>query len=281
MSDLMANVAVINPVAIELGPLSIRWYALIIVVGIIIADGMIRREGKRKGYSEETLFDLLLPAILIGGIGARLYYVLFRLDFYLARPDQIIAIWNGGIAIYGFVIAGFATLFYLCRKRHLNTLEIFDIMAPALLMAQGIGRWANFTNQEAHGGPVAREVLEGFYLPHFIIEQMNIQGTYYHPTFLYESLWSFVGVILLLILRSRPKLLLEGEVIAGYAIWYGLGRIWIEGMRTDSLYLGPLRISQGVSMILVMAGIWFIVKRRQQITPIPYYTDHRNEEETR
>lgn len=270
-------VGAIDPVAFELGPIEIRWYAIIIVLGIIVADFMIRREGQRKGYDEDTLFDILFPAILIGGVGARLYYVLFRLDYYLANPGQIIAIWNGGMAIYGFVIVGFLTIYYLSRKRKLNSIELFDIMAPGLLMAQSIGRWANFMNQEAHGGPVSRSFLESLMLPEFIIEQMNIQGTYYHPTFLYESLWSLIGVIGLLFIRQKPKFALEGEIIAGYAIWYGLGRMWIEGMRTDSLYFGPLRISQWVSVILVILGVWFVLKRRKQEGRIPYYTDNRHQ----
>ncbi|MBG9988791.1 prolipoprotein diacylglyceryl transferase [Aerococcaceae bacterium DSM 111176] len=270
-------IGAIDPVAFELGPIEIRWYAIIIVLGIIVADFMIRREGQRKGYDEDTLFDILFPAIIIGGIGARLYYVLFRLDYYLANPGQIIAIWNGGMAIYGFVIVGFLTIYYLSRKRNLNSIELFDVMAPGLLMAQSIGRWANFMNQEAHGGPVSRSFLENLMLPEFIIEQMNIQGTYYHPTFLYESLWSLIGVIGLLFIRQKPKFALEGEIIAGYAIWYGLGRMWIEGMRTDSLYFGPLRISQWVSVILVILGVWFVLKRRKQEGLIPYYTDNRHQ----
>lgn len=277
MMNLPVYTAAIDPVAFELGPIEIRWYAIIIVLGIIVADFMIRREGERKGYNEDDLFDLLFPAILFGGVGARLYYVLFRLDYYLAHPDQIIAIWNGGMAIYGFIIVGFLTIYYLSRKRNMNTLELFDIMAPALLMAQSIGRWANFMNQEAHGGPVARSFLEDLMLPEFIIEQMNIQGTYYHPTFLYESVWSLIGVLGLLFIRQKPKLALEGEIIAGYAIWYGLGRMWIEGMRTDSLYFGPLRISQWVSMVLVILGVWFVVKRRRKEGLVPYYTDNRHQ----
>lgn len=277
MINLPMIIGAIDPVAFELGPIEIRWYAIIIVLGIIVADFMIRREGQRKGYDEDTLFDILFPAIIIGGIGARLYYVLFRLDYYLANPGQIIAIWNGGMAIYGFVIVGFLTIYYLSRKRNLNSIELFDVMAPGLLMAQSIGRWANFMNQEAHGGPVSRSFLENLMLPEFIIEQMNIQGTYYHPTFLYESLWSLIGVIGLLFIRQKPKFALEGEIIAGYAIWYGLGRMWIEGMRTDSLYFGPLRISQWVSVILVILGVWFVLKRRKQEGLIPYYTDNRHQ----
>ncbi|MBG9982673.1 prolipoprotein diacylglyceryl transferase [Aerococcaceae bacterium DSM 111020] len=268
----------LNPIAFELGPFSIRWYAIIIVIAIILGDFLIRREGQRKGYDEDTLFDLIFPALLFGGIGARLYYVLFRLDYYLANPSEIIAIWHGGMAIYGFVIGAGLTLIYLCRKKNINVVENFDIIAPTLLLGQAIGRWANFMNQEAHGGPVSRLFLEKLHLPGWLIEQMNIQGTYYHPTFLYESIWSFVGFFLLIYIRRKKQFALEGEIIAGYAIWYGLGRVWIEGMRTDSLYLGPLRISQWVSALFIIVGLVFIVYRRLHSTNIPYYTDNRYEE---
>lgn len=144
-----------------------------------------------------------------------------------------------------------------------------DIITPYLLLAQAIGRWGNFMNQEAHGGEVTRQFLENLMLPEFIIEGMHIRGAYYHPTFLYESLWSLIGVALLLLIRNREGLLLRGETTAGYFIWYGIGRILIEGMRTDSLYLGPFRISQIVSALLILIGIGMIVYFRRYQYPKP------------
>lgn len=274
MTLIILNQQVLDPVAIELGPFSIRWYAIIIVIAIIVADWMIRREGVRKGYDPETLFDLLFPAIIIGGVGARLYYVIFRWDYYRQHLDEIIAIWQGGIAIYGFIIGAVLTLIYLCRRRHLNVIEILDMMAPALLLAQAIGRWANFINQEAYGTAIARDQLSP-YLPNWLIEQMYIQGNYHHPTFLYESAWSLVGVVALVFLRQKPNTLLEGEIIGLYGLWYALGRVWIEGLRTDSLYLGPLRVSQWLSVIIIIASIIWIIYRRKNRSETPYYTEHR------
>ena len=148
---------------------------------------------------------------------------------------------------------------------------------PQFFAGQLIGRWGNFMNQEAHGGPVSKAFLENLALPNFIIEQMNINGTYYHPTFLYESLWNLVGLIALLLLRPRKDFFKRGELVAFYMIWYGIGRFWIEGLRTDSLYIGPLRVSQILSLILVVIGIglvlWIRLKGKDLV---PYYTDDRS-----
>src|SRR5699024_7340715 len=153
-------------------------------------------------------------------------------------------------------------------------LLLADIVAPYFLLAQAIGRWGNFINQEAHGGKVSRQSLESLMLPEFSTEGMQINGAYYHPTFLYESLWNLLGVILLLGLRNREQLLLRGETTASYLIWYGFGRFFIEGLRTDSLYLGPLRISQIVSVGIILIGIGIILYQRRYAYPKPeYYTD--------
>jgi len=164
--------------------------------------------------------------------------VLFELGYYLQNPGQILAIWNGGIAIYGGLIAGGGTLYWYAKKKGTSLALVLDILAPNVLLAQSIGRWGNFMNQEAHGGPVTRQFLENLYLPEFIIEQMNINGTYYHPTFLYESLWSLLGFVLIVTIRNRKQLLRQGEVALSYVLWYSVGRFFIEGMRTDSLWIG-------------------------------------------
>lgn len=151
---------------------------------------------------------------------------------------------------------------------------VLDILAPNVLLAQSIGRWGNFMNQEAHGGPVTRQFLENLYLPEFIIEQMNINGTYYHPTFLYESLWSLLGFVLIVTIRNRKQLLRQGEVALSYVLWYSVGRFFIEGMRTDSLWIGEwIRVSQALSLALFIGAIvvWFI--RRKDYPPISYYSD--------
>ncbi len=268
------NVMAIDPIAFELGPISVNWYGLIIVAGMILAIYLTIHEGEKRGISEDFIVDTAFWTLPIGIIGARLYYVLFELDFYLSDPIRIFYIWEGGLAIYGGIIAGFLVVYYRSKKENVPLLLMTDILAPHVLLAQAIGRWGNFINQEAHGGEVSRQFLEKLMLPEFIIEQMNINGAYYHPTFLYESVWNLLGVILLFILRKREKLLLRGEITAGYLIWYGVGRFFIEGMRTDSLYLGPMRVSQIVSVILIGIGMGIIIyQRRYKYPQPPYYTD--------
>lgn len=268
------NVMAIDPIAFELGPISVNWYGLIIVAGMILAIYLTIHEGEKRGISEDFIVDTAFWTLPIGIIGARLYYVLFELDFYLSDPIRIFYIWEGGLAIYGGIIAGLLVVYYRSKKENVPLLLMTDILAPHVLLAQAIGRWGNFINQEAHGGEVSRQFLEKLMLPEFIIEQMNINGAYYHPTFLYESVWNLLGVILLFILRKREKLLLRGEITAGYLIWYGVGRFFIEGMRTDSLYLGPMRVSQIVSVILIGIGMGIIIyQRRYKYPQPPYYTD--------
>ncbi len=264
----------IDPIAFEIGPLSVAWYGLIIVTGMILAVYLTIREGEKRGISEDFVVDTAFWVLPIGILGARLYYVLFELDYYLANPLKILAIWEGGLAIYGGIIAGVLTVYWRARKEKVPFLLITDILAPHTLLAQAIGRWGNFINQEAHGGEVSRQFLENLMLPEFIIEGMHINGAYYHPTFLYESLWSLLGVGILFVLRNREKLLLRGETTAGYLIWYGFGRLFIEGLRTDSLYLGPFRISQIVSVLIILIGIGLIIYQRHYAFPKPqYYTD--------
>ncbi|MFL2133884.1 prolipoprotein diacylglyceryl transferase [Desemzia sp. FAM 24101] len=265
---------VLNPHAVELGSFVIHWYGVIIATAMLVAVHLSTHEAKKKGLEEDIIIDLALWAIPIGFIGARLYYVLFELDYYLQNLGEIVAIWNGGIAIYGGLIAGGLALVGYAKKKDLSLALILDILAPNVLLAQSIGRWGNFMNQEAHGGPVTRQFLEDLYLPKFIIEQMRINGIYYHPTFLYESLWSLLGFVLIIALRNRKQLLRRGEVALSYVLWYSVGRFFIEGMRTDSLWIGDwIRVSQALSLALFIGAIIVWVVRRQSYPPIPYYAD--------
>ena len=276
---------VIDPIAFELFGWPVRWYGIIIGFAILVGYILFTREASRKGIDSDTSFDLLFWTVIFGLVGARIYYVLFSSNSYLSDPLSIFRVWEGGMAIYGGVIGGAITIYVLCQRYKHSVINVFDIAIPALFAGQLIGRWGNFMNQEAHGGPVSKTFLEKLALPNFIIEQMNINGTYYHPTFLYESLWNFVGLIALLLLRPRKDFFKRGELVAFYMIWYGIGRYWIEGLRTDSLYIGPLRVSQILSLILVVIGIglvlWIRLKGKDLV---PYYTDDRsmvvrNEEE--
>ncbi|MDT2387514.1 MULTISPECIES: prolipoprotein diacylglyceryl transferase [Enterococcus] len=267
--------SVIDPVAISIGPIKIYWYGIIIALAMLIGISLATKEAQKLGLEEDTMVDMALWAIPIGFIGARLYYVLFKWDYYIQNPSEIIAIWNGGIAIYGGLIAGGLAVYWFARRKKMTLTLLLDILAPSVLLAQSIGRWGNFINQEAHGGPVTRQFLENLYLPEFIINQMNINGTYYHPTFLYESLWSLVGFALLLLLRNKNQFLRQGEVALSYVIWYSAGRLFIEGMRTDSLWIGDfLRVSQGLSLVLFVAALGVLTYRRYYTyPPVPYYKD--------
>lgn len=271
-------IGAINPHALEWGPIVIHWYGVIIAAGIFLAVYLSTKEAERKGLGENLIVDLTLWLIPIGFLGARLYYVLFEWEYYIQNPEQILAIWNGGIAIYGGLIAGSLTVYLFTKKKGLSIWLLLDILAPSVLLAQSIGRWGNFINQEAHGGPVTRQFLENLYLPEFITNQMNVNGTYYHPTFLYESLWSLVGFALLLLLRNKNQFLRQGEVALSYVIWYSAGRFFIEGMRTDSLWIGDfLRVSQGLSLVLFVAaiGVW-MYRRYYSYPPAPYYRGKLN-----
>jgi phosphatidylglycerol:prolipoprotein diacylglycerol transferase len=261
----------IDPVAFRLGPLEVAWYGIIIVIGMFLAIWLSMREANKQGIGEDFIIDLAFWLIPMGLIGARIYYVLFELPTYLADPLSVFYIWEGGIAIYGGLILGFITMYWYSRKNDVPVWLLVDILAPHVMIAQAIGRWGNFVNQEAHGEAVSRQFLEGLQLPDFIIEQMNIKGTYYHPTFLYESVWNIVGFILLMLLRAKDRLLLRGEVFLGYLAWYGLGRFFIEGMRTDSLYIGAFRVSQLLSLLLLVSSIGLIIYRRFYVYPRPSY----------
>jgi phosphatidylglycerol:prolipoprotein diacylglycerol transferase len=203
----------------------------------------------------------MLWAIPIAIISARIYYVAFEWDYYSQNPGDIIKIWNGGIAIHGALIGSVITAIVFSKKRNISFWKLADIAAPSIILGQAIGRWGNFINQEAHGGEVTRSFLEGLFLPDFIVNQMYINGTYYHPTFLYESIWNLVGFVLLLSLRRVN--LRQGEIFLSYVIWYSIGRYFVEGLRTDSLMLTEsLRIAQTISIGLIVLAVGLIVYRR-------------------
>ncbi|WP_153721026.1 prolipoprotein diacylglyceryl transferase [Sporosarcina cascadiensis] len=256
----------INPVAIRIGSsehaLEVRWYGILIAMGIILGFLIVQREMLKKGMHPDFLTDMLIWAIPISIISARIYYVIFTWDYYSEHPEQIIQIWNGGIAIHGALIGAVITAVIFTRKRGVSFWKVADITAPGLLIGQIIGRWGNFMNQEAHGGPVSEAFKENTMIPDWIMNQMTIDGVTYHPTFLYESMWNVAGLILILVLR-RVITVKRGEIFLFYVIWYSIGRFFIEGMRTDSLYvIGALRAAQLVSVAGVVIGIAILLYRR-------------------
>ena len=249
----------VNPVAFELpifGGLEVRWYGLIISAGILLAMLYCYYRSKQEGISVDNLLDMAIYTIIFGIIGARIYYVLFSLDQYDSLLDAI-AIWEGGIAIYGAIIAGALTIYVICRIKKIYFAKAFDMVAPAVMIGQILGRWGNFFNGEAHGG----EVLENEFLDFIRMGLSHGEGSrivyYYHPTFLYESLWNLVGFIIINSLYKKKKF--DGQIVLMYATWYGFGRMLIEGLRTDSLYIGVFRISQIVGFVCFVVGAILLV----------------------
>lgn len=258
----------INPIAVQVGPISLYWYAIFILTGLLLAVFLAQKEAPRRGLRSDDIVDMILYAFPLGIVGARIYYVAFEWSYYREHLSEIIAIRQGGLAIYGGLIAGGLVLFQFCYRRVINPLDMLDVAAPGVLVAQSIGRWGNFVNQEAYGKAV--KTLD--YLPQWIREQMFIDGSYRVPTFLYESLWNLIGFGIILVLRRRKAFLKQGEVFAFYLMWYGCGRFVIEGMRTDSLMLGGLRVSQWLSVFLLLFAIGFVTYRRRLVA-VPYYQE--------
>lgn len=192
----------IDPVAIQLGPISIRWYAIFIVSGLLLAVYLAMKEAPRRKIIPDDILDFILIAFPLAIIGARVYYVIFDWSYYANQPlSEIVAIWNGGLAIYGGLITGAIVLFVFSYYRAINPLDFLDIAAPGVMIAQAIGRWGNFINQEAYG-----KIVDNLnYLPDFIKNQMYIDGSYRVPTFLYESLWNLLGFVIVMSLRHRPR----------------------------------------------------------------------------
>jgi len=248
----------LSKIALEIGPLSIRWYGVILGTAALVGLLLAIREGRRRGIHPDLFLDLILFAVPVAIICARAYYVIFEWGYYKEHPEEIVQVWRGGLAIHGALIGSVLTGWLFARYKKISFWGLADIAAPSIIMGQAIGRWGNFINQEAHGGEVSRSFLESLHLPDWLINQMYIDGSYYHPTFLYESLWNLLGFIILLAMRRlNPR---RGELFIFYVIWYSIGRFFIEGMRTDSLMLtDSIRIAQliGVVLIVLMLAIFF------------------------
>ena len=246
-------------VFISIGPINIYWYSVLIVLAIVIGIFLSLNDSKKNGLGKDFLYDMIFYLIPIAIIGARLYYVIFNFSLFKDNLLDIFKVWEGGLAIYGAVIACIIFIISYCKKKEKNILLTLDTLAPYLILGQAIGRWGNFINKEAHGALTTYEYLKSMHLPNFIIEGMYINDSYYIPTFLYESIWCILGFIILMIIKKKNKFKNKGIIVFGYFIWYGIGRFFIEGLRTDSLYLGIFRISQIVSIILILIGIIGII----------------------
>lgn len=251
-----------NRVAIDLGFIQIYWYSLCILTGMMIGMFLVYRETKKRNISENLITNLIFYTVILAIIGARLYYVIFSWDYYSNNILEIFEIWNGGLAIHGAIIVGGLYLIYYTKRHKMDTLKVLDICSVGLIIGQAIGRWGNFFNQEAYGSEVTLGFLKGLHLPGFIIDGMHINGAYYHPTFLYESVLNLICLIALLILR-RNKKIKEGMLLSIYLIWYGIVRFFIESLRTDSLMLGSIKIAQVISIIFVISGIILMIKSKK------------------
>lgn len=245
----------------SLGFIEIHYYSLFILLAFLTGIFIFYKLSKTRNIEFALIEDILFYTLLFGLIGARLYYVLFNLDYYLSNPLEILMVWHGGLAIHGGIIAGAIALIYNSKKKKINFLELLDIAAPAVIIAQAIGRWGNFFNQEAHGPITTLAYLKKLHIPNFIINGMKIGNNYYHPTFLYESIWNLLGGIILIIL-ARKKNLKKGMIIGLYLTWYSFARFFIESLRTDSLMIFNIKVAQIVSTLLFIIGIYLVFIRK-------------------
>lgn len=250
-------------VAFSIFNINIYWYSICILIGIIIAYLLIIQESKKHNLNKNNISDLIFYTIVVGIVGARLYYVVFNLDYYLPNPSEIIKIYNGGLAIHGGVISGLIFVYYYTKKYDINFIRILDIVSPAVIIAQSIGRWGNFFNKEAYGSIIKLNTLQNMNIPKFIIDGMKINNHYYFPTFFFESILCFIGFIIIMLLRKNKKIKL-GVQIGFYFIWYGIVRFFIEILREDSLMFLNLKMAQIISIMGIIIGIILIIKSKKE-----------------
>jgi len=262
----------IDKVAFSLFGRDVAWYGILITLGMILAVMYANYVGvKREKLESDLIIDLAFFIIVFGVTGARLYYVIFEWDSYVVTSGDflynlggtlknIISVWNGGLAIYGGILAGLLTAYIFAKIRKVPFVKLFDILAPTVMIGQIIGRWGNFINMEAHGGETNLPWRMGL---HYSWNGSGIESgvwdkeMFVHPTFLYESLWNLLGFVILHNVYKKKKF--DGQMFAMYLVWYGFGRMLIEGLRTDSLYLGSVRISQLVGAVSCIIGIAIIL----------------------
>ena len=269
-----------NPILFDLGFIKIYWYSVMILLGVFFAYIFIMAEAKRFGINKDFMFNLIFYIVLFSIIGARLYYVLFNLPYYTSHPVEIFKVWEGGLAIHGGIILGLIWIIIYTKKYKVSTFRILDIIVVGLLLGQAIGRWGNFFNGEAHGAVTTLNHLQSLHIPEFIIKGMQINGVYYQPTFLYESLWCLIGFILILIIR-RLRYIKVGQITSFYLVWYGIGRFIIEAMRTDSLMFFGLKQAQIISVFMVVIGIVIFVVKNKGSKLDNRYNDRSNINEIR
>ena len=248
---------------ITIGNFELKWYSFLLLIAFTLGSFLIYINRKKYNLDKNKIIDLIFYLILFSVIGARIYYVIFNIGYYIKYPIEIIKVWEGGLAIHGGIIAGILYLLYFCNKNKINILSLTDLIVPSLAIGQAIGRWGNFFNQEAYGPIVKYEVLKGLHIPNFIINGMYIDNHYHYPTFLFESIWCFLIFITIIILMKINKKSL-GLYTSIYLIMYGVERFIVESLRQDSLMLFNLKIAQIVSIIMIIIGIFIQIKGRRK-----------------
>ena len=271
-----------GPIIFEIGPIVVRWYGLLIATAVLLGVTLSQYLAKKRRVDPDLLGDLAIWLVITAIPCARLYYVLFEWQEYAQRPGDIIAIWKGGIAIHGAIIGGTLASLFFARIKRISFWQLLDLIAPSLILGQAIGRWGNFFNSEAYGKPT--DLPWKLYIPpsNRPLELLNFE--YFHPTFLYESLWN-LGVFALLIFLffwglKKTNHLKTGTLAAVYLVVYSLGRVWIEWLRTDSLMLGSLKIAQVVSLSAIAVGLiilaWLYWLKRPLPDVVSFKTNNFN-----
>lgn len=243
-----------HKIAFSIFGFGIHYYSLCILLGVLVAYYIINKELEKFNISSDDIVNLIFYGLIVGIIGARIYYLIFNLDYYLNYPQEIIAIYNGGLAIHGGLLFGAVFVYFFSKKIKINFVRLLDGIAPAVIIAQAIGRWGNFFNQEAYGSVTTLLTLKKMHIPGFIIKGMYIDGMYYLPTFYVESIWCIIGFLIMQIMKKTRNLNL-GTLSGFYLLWYGIGRLFIEYFRTDSLMLLNLKVAELVSILFIVSGI--------------------------
>ena len=239
------------PVSFQVGPLSIHFYGLIIATGLMLAVLYCSTRASQFGLTEDTLLDGVLWVTPVAILCARLYYCAFSWEMYADDPIRVLYIWEGGIAIYGSVIGAVLGIIVFCKVKKIKIATVLDLVSLGFLIGQTLGRWGNFFNREAFGAETESFFRMG------LMKASTGEITYYHPTFLYESVWNLVGFLVLHFLSKKRRF--DGQIALGYLAWYGLGRAFIEGLRTDSLYIGSIRVSQLLAAVSCVAGLGLLL----------------------
>jgi len=266
---MLGNFEINPPSYFTVFGMDIYLYGVMIGLGFILGILYCARRSQRFGIKEDDVYDLVIWLIPLSILGARLYYVAFRLEYYLAHPSELLAIWNGGLAIYGGIIMGVIVIYIVCRVKKIPVAAFLDLVVFGLLIGQILGRWGNFFNREAFGAITDVFCRMGLTAP-------DGSTIYVHPTFLYESLWNLGILVFLIIYDKMDKRKYDGQFFAFYLFFYGIGRAWIEGLRTDSLYIGStgIRVSQALSAVLVIgSAIYLFIRRRKGSSPENLYAN--------